>query len=202
MCNYTRTQKHKYTITHNKGDAYMKGEIVNIKPTRRSQQQGSTIGKELTLSLNKSDLEAMFNDFVKMIDASANTVRTYSISLRQWFKYLQDNSINRPTPDTVLDYREYLRANGKKETTVQNYIIAVKQFFKWTEMRHIYPNIAQYVKGGKISKNFKKDYLTSKQAKKVLHHLHLVKMLIMLETSVVIILTTLILQFLHLTGMN
>ncbi len=168
MCNYTRTQKHKYTITHNKGDAYMKGEIVNIKPTRRSQQQGSTIGKELTLSLNKSDLEAMFNDFVKMIDASANTVRTYSISLRQWFKYLQDNSINRPTPDTVLDYREYLRANGKKETTVQNYIIAVKQFFKWTEMRHIYPNIARYIKGGKISKNFKKDYLTSAQAKEVL----------------------------------
>ena len=35
-------------------------------------------------------------------------------------------------------------------------------------MRHIYPNIAQYVKGGKIGKNFKKDYLTSKQAKKVL----------------------------------
>ena len=130
MCNYTRTQKHKYTITHNKGDAYMKGEIVNIKPTRRSQQQGSTIGKELTLSLNKSDLEAMFNDFVKMIDASDNTVRTYSISLKQWFKYLQENNVSRPTSDTVLDYREYLRASGKKETTVQNYIIAVKQFFK------------------------------------------------------------------------
>lgn len=134
----------------------MKGEIVNIKPTRRSQQQGSTIGKELTLSLNKSDLEAMFNDFVKMIDASDNTVRTYSISLRQWFKYLQENNVSHPTPDTVLNYREYLRASGKKETTVQNYIIAVKQFFKWTEMRGIYPNIAQYVKGGKISKNFKR----------------------------------------------
>ena len=149
----------------------MKGEIVDnisIKPHKRDQQQGSTIGKELTLSLNKSDLEAMFNDFVKMIDASDNTVRTYSISLKQWFKYLQENNVSHPTPDTVLNYREYLRASGKKETTVQNYIIAVKQFFKWTEMRHIYPNIAQYVKGGKISKNFKKDYLTSKQAKKVL----------------------------------
>ena len=86
----------------------MKGEIVGIKPTRRSQQQGSTIGKELTLSLNKSDLEAMFNDFVKMIDASDNTVRTYSISLKQWFKYLQENNVSHLTPDTVLNYREYL----------------------------------------------------------------------------------------------
>ena len=146
----------------------MKGEIVDIEPHKRTQQQGSTTGKELTLSLDKSDLEAMFDDFVKMIDATPNTVRTYSISLRQWFKYLQENNVSQPTPDTVLDYREYLRVSGKKETTVQNYIIAVKQFFKWTDMRHIYPNIAQYVKGGKISKNFKKDYLTSSQAKKVL----------------------------------
>ncbi len=146
----------------------MKGEIVNFKPHKRTQQQGSTTGKELTLSLDKNSLENMFNDFVKMIDAAPNTVRTYSISLRQWFKYLQENNVSHPTPDTVLNYREYLRATGKKETTVQNYIIAVKQLFKWTEMRGIYPNIAQYVKGGKISKNFKKDYLTSKQAKKVL----------------------------------
>ena len=121
----------------------MKGEIVDIKPHKRAQQQGDTTGKELTLSLDKSDLEAMFNDFVKMIDASDNTVRTYSISLRQWFKYLQDNNVNHPTVDTVFQYREYLRASGKKETTVQNYIIAVKQFFKWTDMRGIYPNVAQ-----------------------------------------------------------
>ena len=60
----------------------MKGEIIDIKPHKRTQQQGNTTGKELTLSLDKSDLEAMFNDFVKMIDASDNTVKTYAISLR------------------------------------------------------------------------------------------------------------------------
>ena len=70
--------------------------------------------------------------------------------------------------DTVFEYRDALRAAGKKETTVQNYIIAVKQFFKWTEARQLYPNIAKYVKSEKLSRNFKKDYLTSKQAKKVL----------------------------------
>ena len=75
----------------------MKGEIIDIKPHKRTQQQG----KELTLSLDKSDLEAMFNDFVKMIDASDSEVRTCSISLRQWFKYLEENNVSRPTSDTV-----------------------------------------------------------------------------------------------------
>lgn len=46
--------------------------------------------------------------------------------------------------------------------------IAVKRFFEWTEEERLYPNIAKYVKGAKIGKNFKKDYLTSKQARKVL----------------------------------
>lgn len=140
-------------------------EITNIQPTLRNPQ---TDVNTLSLPLDQNRLNAMFEDFVKLIDASPNTIRTYSISLRQWFRYLRENQIIQPSMDTVFEYRDALRAAGKKETTVQNYIIAVKQFFKWTEMRGIYPNIAQYVKGGKIGKNFKKDYLTSKQAKKVL----------------------------------
>ena len=46
----------------------MKGEIVGIEPHKRTQQQGSTTGNELTLALDKNSLENMFNDFVKMID--------------------------------------------------------------------------------------------------------------------------------------
>ena len=52
--------------------------------------------------------------------------------------------------------------------TVKNYIIAVKRFFEWTEEAGFYPNIAKYIKSGHLSKNFKKDYLTSSQAKKIL----------------------------------
>lgn len=140
-------------------------EITNIQPTLSNPQ---TNINTLSLPLDQNELNAMFEDFVKLIDASPNTVRTYSISLRQWFKYLRENQIAQPSMDTVFEYRDALRAAGKKETTVQNYIIAVKQFFKWTEARHLYPNIAKYVKGEKLSRKFKKDYLTSKQAKKVL----------------------------------
>ena len=140
-------------------------EIINIQPTLSNPQANAST---LRLPLDQNRLNAMFEDFVKLIDASPNTIRTYSISLRQWFRYLRENQIIQPSMDTVFEYRDALRAEGKKETTVQNYIIAVKQFFKWTEARHLYPNIAKYVKSEKLSRNFKKDYLTSKQAKKVL----------------------------------
>ena len=140
-------------------------EIINIQPTLSNPQANAS---PLSLPLDQNRLNAMFEDFVKLIDASPNTIRTYSISLRQWFRYLRENQIIQPSMDTVFEYRDALRAEGKKETTVQNYIIAVKQFFKWTEARHLYPNIAKYVKSEKLSRNFKKDYLTSKQAKKVL----------------------------------
>ena len=115
-------------------------EITNIQPTLRNPQ---TDVNTLSLPLDQNRLNAMFEDFVKLIDASPNTIRTYSISLRQWFKYLRENQITQPSMDTVFEYRDALRAAGKKETTVQNYIIAVKQFFKWTEARHLYPNIAK-----------------------------------------------------------
>lgn len=120
------------------------------------------------LDFAKSKLEDLFKRFVVFIDGSPNTVRTYRTSLKQWFKYMQDNSIFRPTPDDVRNYRNYLIITGKKPTTVQNYIAAVKRFFQWTDEENLYPDIARYIKGAKITRNFKKDYLTSQQARSIL----------------------------------
>lgn len=95
-------------------------------------------------------------------------IRTYRGSLKQWFLYLRQNQIGHPDSETVRQYRQELQNSGKKPTTVKNYIIAVKRFFEWTEEAGFYPNIAKYIKSGHLSKNFKKDYLTSSQAKKIL----------------------------------
>ena len=146
--------------------ANMKEEkALEIQPQIRKRQGTS---KMLTLSLSEADIEDMFQSFIRFIDASPNTIRTYSISLQQWFNYLRLNQVHQPTSETVFQYRDDLKRQGKRATTIQNYIIAVRQFFKWTDATGLYPNIAKYIKGAKIGKNFKKDYLTSKQAKKVL----------------------------------
>ena len=147
--------------------------MVGINPKRRSISDSADLslvsnGKQYELNVSASNIDGLLHRFVVFIDATPNTARTYRTSLRQWFKYMHEQGIRNPDPDDVRNYRTYLKEAGKKPTTVQNYIIAVKQFFKWTEAEGLYPNVAKYVKGAKLSKNFKKDYLTSRQAKKVL----------------------------------
>ena len=128
--------------------------------------QRNTSNKQLIFQQN--NLEDLFQQFIIFIDATPNTIRTYHGSLKQWFLYLRQNQIGHPDSETVRQYRQELQNSGKKPMTVKNYIIAVKRFFEWTEEAGFYPNIAKYIKSGHLSKNFKKDYLTSSQAKKIL----------------------------------
>lgn len=111
--------------------------------------------------------EDLFGRFVNYLDASPKTVETYARAIRQFAKYLSSNGITQPTREDVLAYREWLKVDHKP-TTVQNYIIAVRLFFQWTANEGLYPNIAEHVKGVKLDKSHKKDYLTSRQVKKVL----------------------------------
>lgn len=109
----------------------------------------------------------LFTRFIAFIDASPKTVQTYTRAIRQFYKWLNANGINQPTRADVLTYRDALKEDHKP-STVQNYITAVRLFFRWTEQEGLYPNIADHVKGAKLDKGHKKDYLTSRQVKKVL----------------------------------
>ena len=112
--------------------------------------------------------EELYLRFVSFIDAKPKTIQTYTRALRQMFRYFSDNGISQPQREDIISYRESLKASGHKPTTIQNYITAAHLFFSWTEQEHIYPNVAERVKGAKIDREHKKDYLTSRQAKTVL----------------------------------
>lgn len=109
----------------------------------------------------------LYRQFIEFIDASPATIRAYTGHLRQFMRYIDTHGITQPTRETVIAYRDELRTRCKA-TTVQNYIIALRLFFAWTAQAGIYPNIADHVKGAKISKEHKKDYLTGGQIKHVL----------------------------------
>ena len=112
--------------------------------------------------------EELYIRFVSFIDAKPATVATYTRALRQMFKYFAENQITRPQREDIISYRESLKASGLKPTTVQNYITATRLFFQWTEQERVYPNVAAHIKGAKLDRDHKKDYLTSRQAKAVL----------------------------------
>lgn len=112
--------------------------------------------------------EDIYLRFVSFIDAKPKTVQTYTRALRQMFKYFYENGITRPQKEDIISYRESLKASGHKPTTVQNYITAARLFFTWTEQEGIYPNIAAHIKGAKLNREHKKDYLNTRAVKAVL----------------------------------
>ncbi len=147
---YTHKYTHKYVYTQ-RGQEMQAISVVNS--TNIVEAAGVT--------------SSMLDKWIAYLDATPKTVETYTRAIRQFYFFLQANSIDRPTREDIIAYKEHLQAD-KKPTTVQAYIMACKQFFKWTAQEGIYPNIADNVKGAKLTAGFKKDYLTSKQAGKLL----------------------------------
>lgn len=106
--------------------------------------------------------------WINYIDAAPKTVQTYTRAIRQLMNYLQLNGISQPQREDILAFRDDLKASGHKPTTVQNYITATRLFFQWMETEHIYPDITKHLKGAKLDRSHKKDYLTSSQVKEIL----------------------------------
>lgn len=129
-------------------------EAITVRPSTEIQT-GQAVTSEL------------YTRFISYLDASPKTIQTYSRAIKQFWKYIAERGITQPTREDVLAFREDLK-EGHKASTIQNYIIAIRLFFQWTEQEHLYPNIAQHIKGAKLSKDHKKDYLTSSQIKAIL----------------------------------
>ena len=114
--------------------------------------------------------ESLLDSFTRYLDASPQSVRTYSRAIKQFLQYLSLNGITQPTREDVIAWRDELKTR-LKPTTTQNYIIAVRLFFQWTETAGIYPNVAEHIKGAKISRAHKRGYLTSSQLQNVLEQI-------------------------------
>ena len=109
---------------------------------------------------------SLYDDFFNFIDVKEKSLATYKRALRQFFKYLSKHKIAQPNRQTIISFREELREEHKP-ATIQAYITAVRLFFRWTALIGKYDNIADHIKGAKISREHKKDCLTVKQIKKV-----------------------------------
>lgn len=113
--------------------------------------------------------EGLVERFLAFIDVAPKSAQTYAWALKQMWNYLEEHGCaSAPSRDDIMAWREDLKASGKKPTTVQNYITAAKLFFRWTAQEGIYPNIADHLKGAKLTTDHKKDYLTSRQVKRIL----------------------------------
>jgi len=110
------------------------------------------------------------NDFIRYIDASPKTVKTYSKAIKPWFYFMASNEITNPTRDDIIRYKSDLQTTHRA-ATVSLYLTVVRLFFQWLEAEKLYPNVASRIKGAKHTCGHKRDYLTSVQLRKVLENI-------------------------------
>lgn len=116
---------------------------------------------------NELNLKQYYNNFIEYLDIAPSTFISYKKNLKQFFNYLEDNNIKEPTREDIISFRDAIKREHKP-TTTRAYINTIKQFFKWLSYEGIYPNIADNIKGAKITLGHKKEPLTIEQVKTLL----------------------------------
>lgn len=109
----------------------------------------------------------LWQRWIAFVDAKPATVATYTRAMRSFFGWLSERGIQQPTRADVIFYRDQLK-KSHKPATVQTYMVAVRLFFRWAAQENIYPNVADHVKGAKLTAGHKKDYFTSAQMRTIL----------------------------------
>ena len=130
----------------------------------------------------------LFIEFVKWIDRSEKTTRSYLTNLKQFMVWLKYAAISQPAREDIIAYRLYLStehdaiilapdaptgwryrtdASGSrikikcKANTVAQYLRSVCQFFRWTAANNLYPDIAANIHAPKVKHDtHRKDALT------------------------------------------
>lgn len=142
-------------------------EIMEANLIHTYQNNHARCYKESVVMLSPTNNREYSERFLRYLDVSERTIETYRKGLHSFFSFLIKWDIIIPTRNTILEYKHYLKATNHKPTTITGYIVAVRLFFKWLHQEDIYPNIADNIKGEKISIEHKKDYLTTNQLKEV-----------------------------------
>ena len=126
--------------------------------------------QEVGEAMNELTLKGRGNlvqQYIATLDVTPKSRETYRKSLKQFMQFIDNNGITQPTRNDILAYKRYL-LEQYKACTVSSYMTAVKGLFIYLESTHMYPNIANGIKGAKHQKGFRKDALTIDQVKRIL----------------------------------
>lgn len=113
------------------------------------------------------DFVELYQKFITYLDVSPSSIYLYKKHTNKFFDFIKNNNIKQPTRQDILDFKNSL-TNRLKPATVTVYLISVKIFFQWLEQEGLYPDVTKRVKSPKISKDHRKDALTTTQTKMIL----------------------------------
>ncbi|MCL2606566.1 MAG: site-specific integrase [Coriobacteriia bacterium] len=111
--------------------------------------------------------EQLYQSWLEYIDVKDVTARTYKSAIKNFISWLRDEGITSPARQDMLRYKKHL-LEVRSASTAQLYIVAIRLLFDFLAQEGLYPNIAKRIKGVKGDSSFKRDYLTSDQARQLL----------------------------------
>lgn len=139
-------------------------QVVEVENYQEKEQEIIAIEDTRTVK------ETFFNEWAEHTKLRAEkSFEEYKRTIKSFKDYLIMWHIERPTETDLLNYREYLKNKNLQATTINNYILVIKMFFKYLAENNLYRDIAKDLKGYKVSKGFKKDYLNREQIHSLLN---------------------------------
>lgn len=121
---------------------------------------------ELIKTNNNLDLKGLYEDFIRYIDVSDLTIKSYKDGIKNFFQYMNEKGIKTPTREDVREYRDEL-TQTKATNTINSYLCSLRVFFNYLESKGLYPNITKDVKNIKTSKIPKKQVLSIEECKNI-----------------------------------
>lgn len=118
-------------------------------------------------AIQKNTLTELAKRFERYLDVSELTVKSYKSGVRKFLTFLHDNSINAPTRETILQYKQELTAKYSASTTAL-YLSALRKFFGWCESEGLYQDITRGIKSPKISHEHKRDAFSAEEVKGIM----------------------------------
>ena len=170
-------------------------QAYNGKGKGKGQREGARTMNEIIKATQGAMIPAqevgadLFAAFVRYIDRSEKTTRTYLTNLRQFMAWMKYAGIKAPARQDVINYREWLLSEHDaieldssapagwryrtaqrivcKPYTVKQYLQSVKQFFSWAAAEGYYQNIAANIHAPKIKEAHRKDSLTAQEVQTI-----------------------------------
>lgn len=110
----------------------------------------------------------VFEEFLANIEATNSSKKEYRTIFKLFSSYLKDKDLVRPTRKDIIAYKESLIETGHSPRTVRLYLSVLRRYFSWLDSSRYYPNIMYNLSGPRISKEPRKQPLTSNQVADIL----------------------------------
>ena len=120
------------------------------------------------INTNEFNIIKSQETFINYLDVSNKTISSYKNGIECFISYLRDNNATcSPTRENVIGFRNYLKEQKYANNTINSYMVAIRSMFKFLSIKGIYPNIAEDIKGAKVSSTPKTQVLPLNKAREM-----------------------------------